>query len=77
MTPTADLPAWALAEYAQHTAEHALALQRIAIDAQWLRLWTARVKNARCTSPFGLRYDAILDASMARLDAERERERGR
>lgn len=73
----ADYPDWALAELAQHAREHAAALRRLALDAQWLRLWTARVKNARHTSPFALRYDAVLDAGMARLDALLDAERGR
>lgn len=60
------------AEKAAHAAEHAAALRRIALDAQWERMWTAYVKAACDLSPFGLRYRGILDAGMARLDAERE-----
>lgn len=75
MTPAADLPDWAIAEKAAHAAEHAATLRRIAIDAQWERMWTAYVKAARYDNAFTRRYMDILEAGMARLDAERERER--
>lgn len=71
---TADYPDWAIAELAAHAREHADTMRRIRRDEMWLRLWETRVKNARDTSPFGLRYGAKLDAAVARLDAEQEAE---
>lgn len=69
-------PDWAIAEKAEHARQHADALCRIRRDALWCRQWTAYVGNARRTSPFARRYDAILDAGMAPLDAEWEAEGG-
>jgi hypothetical protein len=74
MTLTAsDTPDWALREYEAHERQRDAALCRIDRDDRWLRLMETRIA-CPLDSTFARWYAATLDASMEKLDAEREAE---
>lgn len=62
----------AAAEYAAHQRAADERHRQLASVDMWLRMFTARVKNARHTNATARRYDARLDAGMAALERRKQ-----